>query len=269
MTTGATTLPDAIRFAILAQLNNIHTAMPGQIISYDFTTQMATIQPCINKRWVTGAINQMPVLQNVPVIFPNSGGASLTFPVNAGDTCLLVFCERSIDDWKSNGVNANGVVTPSDPRKLDLSDGVAFVGLKPFNSAFPPRTNNTDLLLNYAGSSVTIQPNGTILIGSPGGVLITIAQNGAVSFSSASGSSISIAANGAIKLNTASTLALGMPGNELIAQLLVILNSLNNVITALSVDTNVQSATRNAALTSLGVTVPVIAQLTTLDGTLP
>lgn len=233
MTTGSTTLTDAIRYAVLAQLNNIHTAIPGQIVSYDFTTQKATIQPSINKLWVTGAVDPLPILQNVPVVFPNSGGASLTFPVNPGDTCLLVFCERSIDDWKSNGVNSSGTVTPSDPRKLDLSDGIAIMGLKPFNSTFPNRANNSDLLLSYAGSS------------------------------------ISIGANGAVKINTASTLALGMPGNELISQLISALTQINSVFTAILSDPPTLPNTFTAAGLAEPAIAAIIGQLTTLDGTLP
>ena len=179
MTSGATTLPDAIRQAILYQLNNIHTALPAQFVSYDYTTQKATVQPTLNKVWADGTTTQLPEMVNVPVIFPNSGGASITFPINQGDTCLLVMLERSMDDWISQG----GLVNPNDPRTFDLSDAVAIPGLLPFNSTFPTRTNNTDLILQYAGSSITITNTG------------------------------------AIKINTASTLALGTAGNELINQL--------------------------------------------------
>jgi hypothetical protein len=179
MTTGSTTLPDAVRYAVLYQLANVHTALPGIIVSYDYTKQNAQVQPTINRTWSDGTTIKLPVLNNVPVIFPQSGGASLTFPVNVGDPCLLIFNERSTDQWKASG----GIVNPVDPRKFDLSDGVALMGYLPFNSTFPNRSNNTDMILQYAGSSITIT------------------------------------STGAIKINTASTLALGTPTNELINQL--------------------------------------------------
>jgi hypothetical protein len=217
MTTSPVTMSEAIRNAILYQLNNIHTALPGQIISYDYTTQKASIQPTLNKVWTNVSPTTMPVLVNVPIIFQESGGASLTMPINVGDSCLILFMERSIDEWLTHG----GIVSPSDPRKFDLSDAVAIMGLQPFNASFPPRSNNTDMILNYAGSSITIT------------------------------------STGAIKINSSSTLALGNSsiGVELIAKLIT-------VMTALSLDSNVQSATRAAALS-------FVTTVTPLDGTLP
>ncbi len=115
-----TTMTDAMRQAVLFQLYDVHTALPGTIISYDSTLQKATIHPSLKKSYLDGTTQEMPILNNVPVIFPRAGGASLTFPVVQGDTCLLLFIERSIDLWKSVG----GVVAPDDPRKFDLSDAL-------------------------------------------------------------------------------------------------------------------------------------------------
>jgi hypothetical protein len=35
-----------------------------------------------------------PMISGVPVIFPRSGGASITMPVKVGDGCLIVFLDR-------------------------------------------------------------------------------------------------------------------------------------------------------------------------------
>jgi hypothetical protein len=157
--TSPVDLPSAIRQAVLYNLNNVHTALPASVISYDYTVQKATVQPLLNKVWFDGTVTPMPVLENVPVIFPKSGGASLTFPVNPGDTCLLLFIERSTDLWLTQG----GQVSPDDPRKFDLSDGVAIMGLFPF-SQNSLADNNTDLLLTYQRSSFRIKQNGAIVI---------------------------------------------------------------------------------------------------------
>ena len=165
MTSGANSLTDAIRFAVLYQLNNTHTSMPGTILSYDPSQQKATIQPSINKRLTNGEIIVLPVLTNVPVIWPNSGGASLSMPVLPGDTCLVTFCERSIDDWITQGGNNLGTITPADPRKFDMSDAVAIMGLKPFNSTFPAGANNTDVLLKLGDAALALQPGGKVALG--------------------------------------------------------------------------------------------------------
>lgn len=154
-----TTMTDAMRQAVLFQLYDVHTALPGQIISYDYSTQKATIQPCLKKSYLDGTTQEMPILNNVPVIFPRAGEASLTFPVMPRDTCLLLFIERSTDLWKSVG----GVVAPNDPRKFDLSDAIAIMGLMPF-SENSLSENNEDVLLTYKNSSIRIKASGDIQI---------------------------------------------------------------------------------------------------------
>jgi hypothetical protein len=153
------TLNDAVIAAVDYRLNNVHTAMPASIVSYEFQTQKASVQPLLNKVWTDGTTTPFPVLENVPVIFPRSGGAGLTFPVNSGDTCLLLFIERSTDLWLTQG----GQVNPDDPRKFDLSDAVAIMGLFPF-TVNSTADNNTDLILTYAGSTVRIKQGGAIVI---------------------------------------------------------------------------------------------------------
>lgn len=165
--TSPITMTDAIRQAITYHLNNVHTALPGAIVSYDFTTQKASIQPLLDKVWADGTTTPMPVLENVPVIFPRAGGASLTFPVVEGDTCLLLFIERSIDLWLTVG----GQVKPDDPRKFDLSDAVAIMGLFPFSET-SQAINNEDVLLTYKNSSITIKESGDIVINTSGKVAI-------------------------------------------------------------------------------------------------
>lgn len=123
--------------------------MPGKIQSYDATNQKAVVIPQLHRKLADGRIERVPVLNDVPVIWPRSGGAFMTFPVSAGDGCLLVFCERSLDEWKANG----GEVVPQDPRAHALSDAVAIMGFSPFNG---PSNGGSDVLLQMGGSSVRL-----------------------------------------------------------------------------------------------------------------
>lgn len=161
------TLNDAVTAVVDYRLNNVHTAMPGSIVDYDYTKQKASVQPLLNKVWTDGTNTPFPVLENVPVIFPKSGGAGLTFPVLAGDTCLLLFIERSTDLWLTVG----GQVNPDDRRKFDLSDAVAIMGLFPFTET-STSNNNTDVLLTYKNSYITIKESGDIVINTSGKVAI-------------------------------------------------------------------------------------------------
>lgn len=102
--------------------------MPGIVDSFDPLSLTATVQLAI-KGVVTGQDGRaqfvnMPLLVDVPVHFPRGGNCTLTFPVSAGDECLVVFAARCIDSWWQSG----GVQVPFEPRIHDLSDGFAFVG---------------------------------------------------------------------------------------------------------------------------------------------
>lgn len=138
-------------------LSNVHTSLPGIIVSFDPVSNKASVQPALNKKFDTGEM-PMPILENVPIIFPSSGNFSMTFPINVGDYVLLIFSERSIDLWKSVG----GQVTPNDPRKFSLSDAIAIPGLMPLTEN--STNDNQDFVIKFADSEVRISQNGDIQI---------------------------------------------------------------------------------------------------------
>ncbi|OWY78835.1 Gp138 family membrane-puncturing spike protein [Pantoea sp. AMG 501] len=106
----------------------LRVSLPGIVQSFDPATCTCTVQPAIAGQGVDekGQIQSapLPLLTDVPVYFPRGGGCTITFPVKAGDECLVVFSDRCIDFWWQNG----GVQEPVDPRQHDLSDAFAFVG---------------------------------------------------------------------------------------------------------------------------------------------
>lgn len=108
--------------------NQLRVALPGIVQSFDPDTVTVVVQPSIRyiERDSEGNVSthDYPLLTDVPVIFPRGGGCTITFPVKAGDECLVVFSDRCIDFWWQNG----GVQEPVDPRQHDLSDAFAFVG---------------------------------------------------------------------------------------------------------------------------------------------
>jgi hypothetical protein len=116
---------EAYSAQIEGRLKDLHTCMPGIIVSFDASTQTASVQPAIQRIFTErGAVN-LPVCVDVPVAFPGGGDFFLTFPVKAGDECILLFSERAIDYWHVNG----GTQLPAEYRLHDLSDGIAQVGL--------------------------------------------------------------------------------------------------------------------------------------------
>ena len=104
------------------------TALPGIVTRFNAEALTCEVQPAIKGRHVTEdgsvVVENLPLLLDCPVVFPHAGGASITFPIKAGDECLVVFSCRSIDLWWLSG----GTQSPAEPRMHDLSDGFVIPG---------------------------------------------------------------------------------------------------------------------------------------------
>ena len=161
-------LSEPLLRAVDQALTDIRVCLPARIESYDHTTQRAEVTPLLRRAYVDGETDSMPVIAGVPVVWPRSGGASLTMPVRRGDGVMLVFSDRSLDRWLVQG----GEVTPDDRRKHDLSDAIAIPGLYSFADQ-SPQDNNDDVLLQYAGSSLRMKADGDIEITAGKNVQIT------------------------------------------------------------------------------------------------
>lgn len=109
-------------------MSTLRVAMPCIIQSFDPETVTCVVQPAFKGTETDSAGNpsslDLPLLVDVPVVFQRGGGVTLTFPVKAGDECLVIFADRCIDFWWQNG----GVQELVDSRQHDLSDAFAIVG---------------------------------------------------------------------------------------------------------------------------------------------
>jgi len=144
-------------------MENVHTCLPGQIDTYDFKTQKATVKPLIKKVYNDGDVLELPILTNVPIVFPRTKTSGITFPINRGDGVLLLFSERALERWYSTGKDSE----PGDPRRFDLSDAIAVPGLFSFNQS-NLASNNDDLQIHNDGQTITIKKSGDVEIGGSG-----------------------------------------------------------------------------------------------------
>ncbi|MGJ5822132.1 phage baseplate assembly protein V [Serratia sp. H402Y] len=115
--------------ALIDAINaGMRVSIPGIIQSFDADAVTCVVLPAVkgSEPESAGGGNSasLPLLVDVPVIFPRGGGVTLTFPVKSGDECLLVFADRSIDFWWQNG----GVQESAAERMHHLSDAFAIVG---------------------------------------------------------------------------------------------------------------------------------------------
>lgn len=156
-------LVQIIKNAIQSELANLWTALPCEVVSYDSEAVTIEAQPLIKIPITlpTGEIEtiELPMLLDVPVMFPCAGGFTITHPIKAGDECYVSFADRSIDVWWQSG----GIQNPFDTRKHDLSDGFAF--FRPQSQAkkiSDISTENLEIRNDENTCKIQITPDGVI-----------------------------------------------------------------------------------------------------------
>lgn len=150
---------DIIKSWIKNGIGEIHTALPGKVISYNAKANKAKVQPVGHYKVKDGRDIIFPIIHDVPVVFPMGmgGSAGITFPVVAGDGCLIIFSESQMDDFLNTGYDS------ADLRKHDIRDAICIPGL------YSPQVSAS----KAAQSSVNIFMGGTMITISDGAVNIS------------------------------------------------------------------------------------------------
>jgi hypothetical protein len=126
--------------------HDIRCSCPGIIQSYNPLTQTVTVQPAIREKIsINGNITwmQLPLLINVPVMFPGNSQYSITYPLIKGDECIVYFSDNCYDAFWQNG----GIQNQIDLRRHDLSDGICY----------PTRLSQPNTLSNVSTNSLQIR----------------------------------------------------------------------------------------------------------------
>ena len=160
--------------------DSLYNALPAKIIAYDPNEQTVSVQPAMYEHYPDGASKTFAKLDNVPVIFPSSGGGSITFPVKKGDNCLLVFCARDFDNFWIDG---NFPSRSTTARKLEYNDCVVLLGFKTLDESLKAHSDNVEIRYTQNGSDVckvSLQPNGTITLENKDNTKVSVLPNGKV-----------------------------------------------------------------------------------------
>jgi len=123
------TLAEIINRAVQLTLAKMFKVRVGRIEKFDASKGVADVQPLQQEiREIDGGeeVYTIAVIPNVPVMCLGGGDYADTFPVQKGDECLLIICDRSIDLWYDKG----DVQDPIDRRRHNITDAFALVGLR-------------------------------------------------------------------------------------------------------------------------------------------
>lgn len=143
----------------------------------------------------------IPTITKIPFVVPwgKAAGLLLSVPINVGDDVLLIFADRSIDNWQSTG-KMSAPAEDTIPRIHDLTDAIAIPGifnnvtskqvagydsqsiaLRDIENKVSIKVSKNDAIIRYGSNTITVN-SGNIDLACSGSTI------------SMSGSSITISA---------------------------------------------------------------------------
>ena len=104
----------------------LNTFMPAKVITYYPDTQTVDVQLTLKRTLVNPPSTfERPRLYGIPVMWARTATQFIHLPLNEGDNVGILFCQRSLDEWKQLGK----LTKVDDVRLHDVTDGVCIAGL--------------------------------------------------------------------------------------------------------------------------------------------
>lgn len=121
------TLADVLDTAVNTRLSALHFSFPARVESYDASQQRASVQPLVLQGFIgedgERQTERLPVVPDVPIMFPRSGPFAMTWPVAVGSLVWVVVANCSIGRYLQG---TGGEVDPGVDQRQALTDAVAF-----------------------------------------------------------------------------------------------------------------------------------------------
>jgi hypothetical protein len=139
---------------------NLNCHRIGTIQGFDATNQTAKIK-LVDKRVIETEegeeLKDYSLLLDCPVFIPKGANGGFTYPIIIGDTCLVLFNDRDIDNWFESG----NIQKPNTNRMHNLSDGIAIVGIKNKQNALSD-FDNSKTTMNYQETKIELDDKAKI-----------------------------------------------------------------------------------------------------------
>lgn len=155
---------------------NVYTAIPATITnvaSFEGKLLVDAI-PAVSRRFDDGTVMAPPEIASIPVVFPAGGGAILTFPLKVGNSVLLIFSMRSIDEWLAS---TGGTATPNSSRHHTITDAIAIPSIFPTGDT--PGANPDDVELVFGDATIRVSEDTSIDVENSSGYM-RLGANGTI-----------------------------------------------------------------------------------------
>lgn len=137
---------------------DLHTQLPGKIVSIDYASNSATIQPLITTYINAETTIPFPQCIEVPInlISSGKGGAKITIPLKAGTTGLIKFSERDVTNWISG--TGTEIVDPKIKDNLSMGAKLYPVSFEAglFTKASAIEWDSANIVIDNPGAKVLI-----------------------------------------------------------------------------------------------------------------
>lgn len=119
-------------------MNAMNCIQIGTIQSYNPLLNTAKVSINFKVELLNGDIKEYPQLEDCPVFIMGGVSSYVSFPIAKGDTCIVLFNDKCIDDWYLTGE----VVKPANNRSHSIADGIVLVGLRSIDKAVKNPANS-------------------------------------------------------------------------------------------------------------------------------
>lgn len=158
-------LSDLFRMARTATELGLRVSCPARVVAYDsirqrvdVTLELLTVVRGSTPQTADVETSLAPLpLPGVPVLQLGGAAWHVAGPIQPGDLGLVVFADRSIEDWKTAGV----ALPPKGSRRHSPADGVFIPGLHPDSAPIVPPVDPAALELEAVAlklGALAVQP---------------------------------------------------------------------------------------------------------------
>lgn len=149
-----------------AVMDDIHTALPGEIVSFDPSKGVASVKPKGKFRSADGMSLDYPLISDVPVVYPfcQRSNVGMVFPIRPEDSCLIIISEVELDAWRS-GAESEA------PLRYDLTSAIVIPGLMLGGGEAVRKAASQDAVAIVSGAGEILVADGRITV--TGNVTVT------------------------------------------------------------------------------------------------
>lgn len=189
----------------------LRVCMPCVVVKYYATEGVVDVH--VNIKEVFKDLEQeVPQLIKIPVIFSRTKEVAITYPINAGDCGIVLFCDRDIKNWLLSGQN----VKPASKRMHHFTDSVFIAGLFPSKSG--KAINAKDLVVEFKDTKITIEDSGNVIIKASSNIILDAKKDVNIlaeeNINLTAQKDINLTANGDAKLVVAKNATVDITGNS-------------------------------------------------------